>query len=238
MSDRVVPDVQHEILIIEDDAEIRRFLRATLSAAHYRLQEAATVAEGLAQASYRPPDVILLDLGLPDGDGVDVIRLIRKWNRSLPIIVLSVRSQEHDKISALDAGADDFVNKPFAIGELLARLRVAVRRTSDSGRENGTAPFSIGDLEVDFTRRRVTVDGKEVHLTRIEYKLLHVLVQHAGRVLTHTQLLSEVWGPQHQEQAHYVRIYMAQLRRKLESDPARPRYLQTEPGVGYRLVID
>ena len=238
MSERVVPDVQHEILIIEDDAEIRRFLRASLSAEHYRLLEAGTVAEGLAQTSYRPPDVILLDLGLPDGDGIEVIRQIRKWNRNLPIIVLSVRSREHDKISALDAGADDFVNKPFAIGELLARVRVAVRRTSDNRKDNDDAPFAVGDLEVDFMRRRVMVSGKEVHLTRIEYKLLHVLVRHAGRVVTHTQLLSEVWGPQHQEQAHYVRIYMAQLRRKLEFDPARPRYLQTEQGVGYRLVVD
>jgi two-component system KDP operon response regulator KdpE len=201
--------------------------------------EATNAADGLAHASRHPPDVILLDLGLPDGDGVDVIRQIRQWQMTVPIIVLSVRSQERDKVIALDAGADDFVGKPFAVGELLARLRVALRRSASNNIGDALpANFRAGDLEVDFTRRRVLLGGKEVHLTRIEYKLLQVMVQHADRVLTHAQLRKAVWGPQHEEQAHYVRFYMGQLRRKLEPDPARPRYIRTEPGIGYRLTTE
>ena len=223
----------HEVLVIEDDPEIRRFLRAALGAEQYRLREATTAAEGLHQATL-PPDVIVLDLGLPDLDGVEVIRRIREKNKRTPIIVLSVRGTEHDKISALDAGADDFVTKPFAVGELFARLRVALRRGMEAPSE--AAVFRTGDIEVDPVRHRVTVGGKEVHLTRTEYKLLVVMIRHADRVLTHSQLLQEVWGENQEDQAHYVRVYMAQLRRKLEADPARPKYLQTEPGIGYRLT--
>jgi two-component system KDP operon response regulator KdpE len=228
--------VSPEILIIEDDEEIRRFLRTTLSADHYRLREATTAAEGLRLAVVRRPDVILLDLGLPDADGIEVIREVRKWNRNLPFIILSARSDERDKITALDAGADDFVNKPFAIGELLARVRAALRR-SGVVTEQPTV-FRTGDIEVDLDKRRLLVAGAEVHLTRIEFKLLHILIRHADRVVTHGQLLSEVWGPNHEDQIHYLRVYMLQLRRKLESDPTRPRHLRTESGVGYRLTTE
>src|SRR6185295_19074939 len=176
-----------------------------------------------------------LDLGLPDADGMEVIRRVREWNRSLPIIVLSVRARERDKIVALDAGADDFVNKPFAVGELLARLRVALRRSTAILEHTKESVFRTGDLEVDLAKRRVTREGKEVHLTRTEYKLLQTLILHADKVLTHSQLLNEVWGPNSEDQSHYVRVYMGQLRLKLEVDPARPKYLRTEPGVGYRL---
>ena len=225
----------HEILIIEDDAEIRRFLRTALGAEQYRLREATTAAEGLIQATI-PPDVIVLDLGLPDHDGVEVIRKVRQKDTRTPIIVLSVRGSEPDKISALDAGADDFVTKPFAVGELFARLRVVLRRSLAT--PGDAAVFRTGDIEVDFARRRVTVEGKEVHLTRTQYKLLSVMIRNADRVLTHSQLLKEVWGENQEDQPHYVRVYMAQLRQKLEKDPARPRYLRTEPGVGYRLVTE
>ncbi len=224
------------ILLIEDDPQIRRFLRAALAAEEYRLQEATTAEEGSTQAAARQPDLILLDLGLPDRDGLDVIRSVRQWGQ-IPILVLSARGQEKDKIAALDLGADDYVAKPFAIGELLARIRAALRRSA--ARIDGSgAPVRFGPVEVDLERRVVRVDGSEVHLTPNEYKLLQVLIQHAGKVLTQRQLLNEVWGPQHTEQAQYLRVYIAQLRRKLERNPARPRYLQTEPGVGYRLVLD
>ena len=228
----------NEILIIEDDIEIRRFLRTTLAAEQYHLREAATVREGMASVRDRQPEAILLDLALPDGDGVDVIRQVRRWTRTLPIIVLSVRSGERDKIVALDAGADDFVNKPFAVGELLARLRVALRRATTVGDDGSEGVFRTGEIEVDLKKRRILVGGAEVHLTRIEYKLLQVLIRHADQVVTHGQLLKEVWGPNHEEQIHYLRVYMLQLRRKLEADPARPRYLRTEAGIGYRLVSE
>jgi two-component system KDP operon response regulator KdpE len=222
------------ILLIEDDAQIRRFLRAALAAEDYRLQEALTAEEGLAQAAARQPDLILLDLGLPDRDGLEVIRSIRQWGQ-IPILVLSARGQEKDKIAALDLGADDYVAKPFAVGELLARIRAALRRAS--ARVDGAgAVVRFGAVEVDLEKRVVRVNREEVHLTPNEYKLLQVLIQHAGKVLTQRQLLNEVWGPQHTEQAQYLRVYIAQLRRKLEHDPARPKYLQTEPGVGYRLL--
>ena len=224
------------ILLIEDDPQIRRFLRAALAAEEYRLQEAATAEEGSAQAAARQPDLILLDLGLPDRDGLDVIRSVRQWGQ-IPILVLSARGQEKDKIAALDLGADDYVAKPFAIGELLARIRAALRRAA--GRIDGAgALVHFGPVEVDLEKRVVRVEGREVHLTPNEYKLLQILIQHAGKVLTQRQLLNEVWGPQHTEQAQYLRVYIAQLRRKLERNPARPKYLQTEPGVGYRLVLD
>lgn len=226
-----------EILIIEDDEQIRRFLRATLAAEQFRYHEAVNAAEGIAQAQTRQPDLVLLDLGLPDQDGLDVIRSIRHSSQ-VPILVLSARGQEKDKIEALDAGADDFVSKPFAVGELLARIRAALRRSATirNGAEGTT--FRAGQIVVDLGARVVRVAEAEVHLTPIEFRLLEALVRHAGKVITQRQLLVEVWGPQHSEQAQYLRVYMTQLRRKLEADPTRPRHLRTEPGVGYRFVID
>jgi two-component system, OmpR family, KDP operon response regulator KdpE len=225
------------VVLIEDEPQIRRFLRATLAGEGYRLFEATTGADGLVQAGSRQPDVVIVDLGLPDMDGVVVIRRLREWS-AVPVIVLSARGQERDKVTALDAGADDYVSKPFAAGELLARIRVALRHAAGASHEGDEAPFRVGSLAVDLYRRQVAVAGVEVRLTPIEYRLLATLVAHAGKVLTHQQLLREVWGPNHSEQAHYVRVYMAHLRGKLEAEPARPRYLRTEPGVGYRLVVD
>ncbi len=226
-----------QILVIEDDPQIRRFLRASLTADEYHLHEAETAHDGLAQAAARQPDLIVLDLGLPDADGLDVIRQVRAWSQ-LPIIVLSARGQERVKIEALDAGADDFVSKPFAVGELIARIRAALRRSAliSSGAEGSV--FRAGRIDVDLEKRVVLVAGEEVHLTPIEFKLLRTLIRHTGRVITQRQLLGEVWGPNHTEQAQYLRVYMAQLRRKLELEPARPKHLLTEPGVGYRLVGD
>src|SRR5436190_13632971 len=222
------------VLMIEDDPQIRRFLRAALAAEDYQFHEALTAEEGIAQAAARQPDLVLLDLGLPDRDGLDVIRGIRQWSQ-MPILVLSARGQEKDKIAALDLGADDYVAKPFAVGELLARIRAALRRSTATAA--GTV-VRFGAVEVDLDKRLVRVDTQDVHLTPNEYKLLQVLIQHAGKVLTQRQLLNEVWGPQHTEQAQYLRVYIAQLRRKLERNPARPKHLQTEPGVGYRLVTE
>jgi two-component system KDP operon response regulator KdpE len=226
-----------EILVVEDDPHIRRFLRTTLAAEQFRCHEAVSAAEGIAQAQARQPALILLDLGLPDADGLDVIRTLRR-NSQTPIIVLSARGQEKDKIEALDLGADDFVSKPFGVGELLARIRAALRRaaTIQDGAQ-GTL-FQSGDLAVDLQARIVRVAGEEVHLTPIEFRLLEILVRYAGKVVTQRQLLTEVWGPQHNDQAQYLRVYMAALRRKLEADTTRPRYLRTEPGVGYRLMTD
>ncbi|HLC42524.1 MAG TPA: two-component system response regulator KdpE [Methylomirabilota bacterium] len=224
------------VLLIEDEAQIRRFLRAALGAHGYRLVESTTGEDGLVQAATRLPDLVIVDLGLPDLDGVDVIRKLREW-ASVPIIVLSARGQERDKITALDAGADDYVSKPFGVGELLARMRVALRHAS-SAKEPDQPTFTVGDLKVDLAHRKVFTGDKEVHLTPIEFKLLTTLVRYAGKVLTHRQLLKEVWGPPYADQAHYLRVYMAQLRRKLEADPARPRYFLTEPGVGYRLASE
>src|SRR5574341_1962784 len=225
------------VVLIEDEPQIRRFLRAALVGQGYRLFEAATGEAGLVEAATRQPDIVILDLGLPDVDGLEVIRRLREWT-AIPIIILSARGQERDKIAALDAGADDYVAKPFAVGELLARMRVALRHATRSAREPSDSIFAIGDLRVDLVRRRVLVSDAEVHLTRTEYKLLTTLIRHAGKVLTHRQLLQEVWGPSHVDQAHYLRVYMAQLRHKLEADPARPRLFLTEPGVGYRLAVD
>jgi two-component system KDP operon response regulator KdpE len=222
------------VLLIEDEAEIRRFLRTSLPAHGYRLYEATTGADGLAQAKARNPDIILIDLGLPDVDGTEVIRQVREW-ATIPILVLSARDQEQAKVAALDLGADDYVTKPFGVNELLARLRAALRHASRSGADVGEPMFTLGDLKVDLGRRQVFVSGKEVHLTPIEYKLLTTLVQHAGKVLTHRQLLKEVWGPLHVDEGHYLRVYMRQLRNKLEKNPAHPRHLVTELGVGYRL---
>ncbi len=221
------------ILLIEDEPEIRRFLRTTLPAHGFRLYEAATGRDGLAEAQARNPDLILLDLGLPDLEGSEVIRQVRAWTTT-PIIVLSARDQEQVKVAALDLGADDYVTKPFGVNELLARMRAALRHASRPA-NGGESVFALGDLTVDLGRRQVSVSGKEVHLTLIEYKLLTTLIRHAGKVLTHRQLLKEVWGPIHVEEGHYLRVYMRQLRNKLERKPAHPRYLVTELGVGYRL---
>jgi two-component system, OmpR family, KDP operon response regulator KdpE len=225
------------VVVIEDEPQVRRFLRAALVSQGYRVHEAATGREGLAEAATRQPDVIILDLGLPDLDGLEIIRRVREWT-PVPIIVLSARDHEGDKIKALDLGADDYVSKPFGVGELLARMRAALRHAAISSQPQVEPVFTLGALNIDLMRRRVSVAGNEVHLTPIEYKLLTTLVRHAGNVLTHRQLLREVWGPSYEDQSHYLRVFMLQLRRKLEADPARPRYLRTEPGVGYRLAAD
>jgi two-component system KDP operon response regulator KdpE len=229
-----VTEPKATILLIEDEPQMRRFLRAAFATQPYALVEAATAREGLAQAASRAPDVILLDLGLPDGDGIDLTRRIREWS-AVPIIVISARGREQDKVAALDAGADDYLTKPFGIGELLARLRVALRHGHPGTSGAGEPVFTVGGLRLDFEHRRVFVDDREIHLTPTEYKLLATLVGHAGKVLTHRQLLKEVWGPNAVEQTHYLRVYMTQLRHKVEADSARPLYLLTEPGVGYRL---
>jgi two-component system KDP operon response regulator KdpE len=222
------------ILIIEDEVQMRRFLRASLSSNGYQVVETDTAEEGLAQAASRTPDLVLLDLGLPDQDGLVVTQRLREWAKT-PIIVISARGREEDKIQALDAGADDYLTKPFGVGELLARIRVALRNSARG--ELGSLQFSVGPLKVDLVRRQVLVNGQEVHLTPIEYKLLATLVKHAGRVITHRQLLKEVWGPNSSEQTQYLRVYMGQLRHKLEQNPSRPQFLTTEPGVGYRLRV-
>ncbi len=221
------------VLLIEDEPEIRRFLRTTLPAHGFRLYEAVTGKDGLSEAQSRNPDLILLDLGLPDLEGSEVIRQLREWTAT-PIIVLSARDQEEVKVAALDLGADDYVTKPFGVHELLARMRAALRHASRSAAVDEPV-FTLGDLRVDLGRRLVFVAAKEIHLTPIEYKLLATLIRYAGKVMTHRQLLKEVWGPLHVDEAHYLRVYMRQLRNKLEKTPAHPCYLVTELGVGYRL---
>ncbi|MDD4930248.1 MAG: two-component system response regulator KdpE [Gallionella sp.] len=225
------------LIVIEDETQISRFLRTTLVSEGYQVIEAKTGKQGMIEAATRKPDLIILDLGLPDMDGVEVIKGIRAWS-AVPIIILSARSLENDKISALDAGADDYLVKPFSAGELLARIRVALRHVSSAANGEEEGVFSVDELKVDMIHRKITVSGAEVHLTPIEYRLLSVLVKHAGKVLTHRLLLREVWGPNYVERAHYLRIYMGTLRHKLEKDPARPRFLLTEVGVGYRLAVD
>jgi two-component system KDP operon response regulator KdpE len=225
------------LLIVEDDAQMRKFLRASLASHGYRLVEATTGNEGLSQAAAYNPDLILLDLGLPDIDGLEVTKKLREW-ASAPIIVISARGQEDDKINALDSGADDYLTKPFGTGELLARIRVALRHAARVGQERMEPVLTVGDVTVDLDKRTVFVAGAEVHLTPIEYKLLVTLLKNAGKVLTHRQLLKEVWGPGYASNTQYLRVYMVQLRHKLEADAARPRYLVTEPGVGYRLKTD
>ncbi|HLY28360.1 MAG TPA: response regulator [Aggregatilineales bacterium] len=222
------------ILIIEDDNQIRRFLRATLTGQGYRWLEAPSAQEGIRLVSLQYPDLIILDLGLPDLDGLKVIQQIREWT-STPIIVLSVRDQDQDKITAFDHGADDYLTKPFSAGELLARIRVALRHAMRTDQSVEDPVFSVGALRVDQSHRQVFVDDAEVHLTPIEYKLLTTLVRYAGKVVTRDMLLKEVWGPGYAQESHYLRIYVGQLRRKLEADPARPEFLITVPGVGYRL---
>jgi two-component system, OmpR family, KDP operon response regulator KdpE len=221
------------VMLVEDEVQMRRFLRASLSSHGYRLVEAETGGAALGLAATHNPDLVLLDLGLPDLDGLEVMRRLREWT-AIPIIVLSARGQEQDKVSALDEGADDYLTKPFSVPELLARLRVALRHQARMGSEGGEPVFADGDLRIDLSRRQVAIAGQEVHLTPIEFKLLAVLVGQAGRVVTHRQLLKEVWGPAYASQSQYLRVYMGQLRHKLERDPARPQYLITEPGVGYR----
>lgn len=222
------------ILVIEDELAIRRFLKAALRAQRFRLIEAGGAEQGLALAAERRPDIILLDLGLPDMDGLEVLSRLRQWT-SVPVIILSARGQEKDKILGLDSGADDYLIKPFSVLELLARIRVALRHLRRNPAESESG-FQSRGLRVDLRNRRVWVDQAEIHLSPIQYRLLAVLVRHAGRVVTHRQLLEEVWGDNPEASTDYVRIYIHQLRHKLEADPVRPRYLLTDPGVGYRLT--
>jgi len=232
-----VADRTFQILLVDDELPIRKFLAASLASAGYELDEAATGRQAIQCASERPPDLVILDLGLPDMDGQEVLRQLREW-LAAPIIILSARDQEQQKIAALDLGADDYLTKPFSTGELLARIRVALRHAAHTGEEAGSTRFVCGDLVVDLAARTVRVGAKEVHLTPIEFKLLTALIRNAGKVLTHRHLLKEVWGPQRVEETHYLRVFMATLRRKIEADPARPRYLLTEQGVGYRMAVE
>jgi two-component system, OmpR family, KDP operon response regulator KdpE len=230
-----VTEPRATILVVEDEPEIRRFLRSSLGAEGYRVVEAETGGRGAIDAATHKPDLAIVDLGLPDVDGVEVIRRIRGWS-PMPILVLSARAQERSKIEALDAGADDYVTKPFGVGELLARVRVALRHATRP--TTGATTLSFDNTTIDFEKRQARRDGAEVHLTPIEFRLLAALAKHLGMVVTHRQLLREVWGPSHVEHTHYLRIYMKQLREKLEADPVQPKHLLTETGVGYRLVVD
>jgi two-component system, OmpR family, KDP operon response regulator KdpE len=223
-------------LVLEDEREIRQFVRLSLEAEGWTVCEADTVKQGLVEAGTRRPDLVIADLGLPDGDGVDFIRALRTWS-GVPVIVLSARTNERDKVAALDAGADDYITKPFGTAELLARTRANMRRVR-AGHATPESLFRFGDVEVDLAARLVRRGGVELHLTPIEYRLLGVLIANAGRVLTHPYLLREVWGPGHAGRTHYLRVFMGNLRQKLEDDPAQPRHLVTETGVGYRLVVD
>jgi Response regulators consisting of a CheY-like receiver domain and a winged-helix DNA-binding domain len=225
-------DRRYKILVIDDEPQIRRLLKVSLTAHGYDFEEAAAGRDGINKTAVYKPDLLLVDLGLPDLDGKSVVTELRGWTQ-VPIIVLTVRDQEQEKIAALDAGADDYVTKPFSVGELLARIRVSLRRSQAPESE---PKICCGDLSVDLNLRRVTVRGQEVKLTPTEYDILKVLVQHAGRVLTHKQLLKAVWGNEYGDDTQYVRVYIGQLRRKIEDDPARPRYIITESGVGYRLM--
>jgi len=221
------------VLVVEDEPQMRRFLRACLTSHGYRLVEAASVREAEQLATSHNPEVVLLDLGLPDGDGIELTRRLREWTR-VPVIVVSARGREEDKVLALDAGADDYLTKPFGVSELLARLRVALRHARQ-GAGSASPIVEVGGLRVDLERREVSVDGREVRLTPIEFRLLALLARNAGKVLTHRQILNEVWGPSYAAQTHHVRVHMADLRKKIEADPARPRLIVTELGVGYRL---
>jgi two-component system, OmpR family, KDP operon response regulator KdpE len=227
------PAAKPTALVIDDERQIRRLLRVCLEANNYRVLEAANGEEGISSAAQHRPDVVLLDLGLPDMDGVTVLKRLREWSR-VPVVVLSVKDREDDKIKALDHGADDYVTKPFSTGELLARLRAAMRHSQPSP-ENSV--FQSGDVEVNLTSRVTKVAGREVKLTATEYALLRLFIQHAGKVLTHPQILREVWGPNYLGQTQYLRVYMTRLREKLETDPAKPSLLLTEPGIGYRLIV-
>jgi two-component system KDP operon response regulator KdpE len=224
------------IVVIEDDPAIRLFLRTGLGAHGFKVFEADRGRQGIIEAGVRKPDLIILDLGLPDMEGVDVIKAIRAWS-AMPVIILSARSAEQHKIDALDAGADDYLTKPFGLGELLARIRVTMRHSVNTPAQNQSGVFTTGALTVDLLKRQVVVGDREVHLTPIQYRLLSVLIKNAGKVLTHQYLLKEAWGPSYKDNSHYLRIYMSQLRQKLETDPTQPQYLLTESGVGYRLKV-
>ena len=223
---------QPDILIVDDEVQIRRLLRLTLEAAGYRVREAATGSLGLNEAAVARPDAVILDLSLPDQSGLDVLRRLREWSQ-LPVLILSVKGAEADKIAALDAGADDYLTKPFGGGELLARMRVLLSRAQPA---SVVSVVHFGDIEVDFAKRRVTKAGVDAHLTVKEYALLRLLLQHRGKVVTHRQLLRDVWGPDHETDTHYLRVHMANLRKKLETSADRPAFLKTESGIGYRLV--
>ncbi len=227
-------DPSSVILLVEDEKQMQKFVRLILESHDYRVLEATTGREGLQRAASYTPDLVLLDLGLPDMDGLEVTRRLREWS-AVPIIIISARGQEHQKVEALDGGADDYLTKPFGSEELLARIRVALRHAARSTQDPTTSIVTVGRLRVDLARRLVFSGDTEVHLTPIEYKLLTTLIKHTGMVMTHRQLLDQVWGPGHGHQTQYLRVYMAQLRQKLEENPAHPRYLLTEPGVGYRL---
>ena len=225
------------VLVVEDEAQMRKFVRIALESHGYRVVEASTSAEGIQQASSYTPDLVLLDLGLPDGDGLEVVKRVREWS-AVPVIVISARGAEESKVGALDSGADDYLTKPFGAAELMARIRVALRHAARA-RDTTTSVVDLGDdVRIDLAKRLVFVRGEEVHLTPIEYKLLTTLAKHAGMVMTHRQLLEQVWGPGHAGQMQYLRVYMTQLRHKLEREPARPKRLLTEPGIGYRLKVE
>lgn len=228
---------KHTILVIDDEPPIQKFLRVSLESHGFKVVEATTGESGIRHAANDQPDLIILDLGLPDLDGIEVTKRIREWS-AIPIIVVSARGKEQDKVVALDAGADDYLTKPFSVNELMARVRVAIRHMSAAQKDSGEPVFTLGELDVDLAHRKVTVNGSAVHLTPIEFRLLAVLVKHAGMVMTHRQLLREVWGPGSGDETHYLRVYMNQLRQKIESDAAKPRYLLTETGVGYRLAAE
>jgi two-component system, OmpR family, KDP operon response regulator KdpE len=227
-------DVPALVLVVEDEPQMRKFIRASLASHGYRLLEAERAAEAVALITSHNPEIVLLDLGLPDGDGIELTRQLREWTR-VPIVVLSARGREDDKVAALDAGADDYLTKPFGVNELLARMRVALRHAHTAGGSPVLQVLEFGELKLDFVRREVWRGGSALHLTPTEYKLLTLFARNAGKVLTHRQILKEVWGPAYATQTHYVRVHMAELRKKIETDPARPRLLVTEPGVGYRL---
>lgn len=230
-------ELRPHVLVVEDEAPMRKFLRTFLSGAGYQVRDAETGQQALSLAAQLPPDLVLLDLGLPDMDGQETLELLREWLKA-PIIVLSVRNQDAEKIKALDNGADDYLTKPFSTGELLARVRVALRKSMIVPTGADSPSFSLGDLRVDFMSRQIFVGTKQVHLTRMEFKLLSVLIQHGGRVLTHRFILNEVWGARDDLKPQVLRVLMAGLRRKIENDPAQPQYLLTEQGVGYRLAMD
>lgn len=222
------------VLVVDDEIQIRRFLRITLEANGYRVYETDNGLDAIQKTAQLRPDIIILDIGLPDMDGLEVLKRLREWTQT-PVIILSVRDSDRDKVAALDAGADDYLTKPFSLDELMARMRVAQRHTQPGSQSQ---IFSSGNLQVDLTRRVVIVRGEPVKLTPTEYAILRLMIQHAGKVLTHGQILREVWGPEYVDETHYLRVYFAQLRQKIEEDPALPRLLLTEPGVGYRLVTD
>jgi two-component system, OmpR family, KDP operon response regulator KdpE len=224
---------RHRILVVDDERPIRRLLHTSLTAEGYEVIEAETAAQGLAMAAREKPDAVLLDLGLPDQDGIDALRQLREWS-TVPVVVVTVRADETQKVAALDSGADDYVTKPFGMGELLARLRTALRHGTQA--EVGAPVFVSGKLSVDLAKRRVALDGEEVKLSPKEYDLLRLFVRHAGRVLTHQMILKEIWGPAHADDTQYLRVYVGQLRQKLQDDPTEPALIRTEPGVGYRFA--